>query len=275
MVTGAEGTIFQPSIHVQVLLSLEETRAITAGLAIGTDYVTDSNPPTATNNYMVLRISDLYVSPSGSDYDLDLTTLVDGGDGTRLKPYRTIQRALDRALINARNPVDYSLGPYGLAYGQPGATGSDRQFNRDMVIVLSGIYMGPGNVALRPRGKLVTIRSEWTHLGLPGAGANGLEVTVDCQNSGFGFIEESGERYWDSDSATERDSIYVQGLNVMNCLNRRVYSVYDPVNKRNTLHRNPYTYFHRPEEGRQKAVVHTFGNRFRPGWRPDPNLVVF
>lgn len=281
MVTGTEGTVYQPSIRVEVFLNLDFVATFVDGLDIsitngwwGDDLTLTNVTIPDMNSNMVLRISDLYVSPSGSDYDLD-ANLINGGDGTPYKPYRTIQRALDRAVINSRTPSDYAYGPYGLMHGQPAAKGSNQQFNRDLVILRAGYYRGPGNVALRPRGKLVTIRSEWYDLGAAQAGQNGNLVVVDCENSGFGFIDERGQRFWDVDVNVERETLVVQGITVKDCVNRRTYSVYDYVNQRNTLHRNPMIAYQTDtatDPNRHKAPVFPFANRFRPGWRPIAGL---
>lgn len=273
---------FAPSIEVEVLLSLEDEEAYTNRASTSSytsaskdlsDGVIYSEIDSAQYCDVCLRISDLYVSPSGSDKDITAVSTA-GGDGTPQRPYRTIQRALDRAVINSRHPSDYENGPYGLLHGQSGASGSDRQFNRDLVIVKQGFYRGPGNIGLRPRGKLVTIRSEWYH------NANyhsGMDVTVDCANSGVGFLEERSQRYWDNDDNTERESIYVQGIVQKRCMNKRAYSVYDWANKRYTLHQNPMVLYHKPDAThlRNKRSVHPYANRFRPGWQGevDANLI--
>jgi hypothetical protein len=264
---------FAPSIDVDVLLTLEDLDGMPeSGTEILSDYYY-SDPATTESRDTRLRMSNLYVSPSGSDKDIDENG--GGGDGTPQRPYRTIQRAIDRAVINSRHPDDYENGPYGLLHGQPGALGSDQQFNRDLIILKKGYYRGAGNTALHTRGKLLTIRSYWMDQGVENYGLpNGLEVVVDCGNRGLGFIEERSQRYWDNDDNTERESVYVQGLTKKNCLNRRAYSVYDWKNQRNTLHRHPMVAYHQPDVSgdvlRNKQSIHPFANRFRPGWGGEP-----
>jgi hypothetical protein len=215
------------------------------------------------NVFGKLRISDIYVDISGSDYDLD-TNLTNGGDGSPHKPYRTIQRALDRAMINCRSPADCANGPYGLMHGQPAAKGSLQQFNRDLIILRGGFFNGPGNTGLKTRGKLVWLRSLSRHLEMSGAGSNGLQTVVDCANNGLGFIDESGQRYWDNDDNTEREAIYVQGIVQKNCSNKRSYSVYDYATKSYTTHTHPMTAYFKNDP---KKPVFPYAARYRPGYK--------
>eukprot|EP00762_Andalucia_godoyi_P002720 ANDGO_03343.mRNA.1 hypothetical protein len=254
---------YEPSVLTDVFLSLVDKNP-TGDFASMTGRGLSYSAENARLND--LRISDIYVDTSGSDYDLDASE-INGGDGSPHKPYRTIQRALDRALINCRNPSDCANGPYGLMHGQPSASGSLQQFNRDLIIVKPGYYRGPGNSGLKTRGKLVTIRSQNLHAGPANAGSNGLATTVDCQNNGLGFLDESGQRYWDNDDNTERDSIYVQGIAQKNCFNKRSYSVYDYKNKKYTTHRNPMVAYHQSGVGAQKKPVFPYANRQRLGYQ--------
>ena len=76
------------------------------------------------------------------------------GDGSPEKPYRTIQKGIDVALVNG-----------------------------DTVMVHDGTYTGVGNKDLNFKGKAITVTSE-----------NGAEkTTIDCENDGRGFYFRSGE----------------------------------------------------------------------------------
>lgn len=270
-----------PGIAVDMLFGLEDlsTFSLSANVPIGSlGYSALLSRPSVMN--MWLRIADLYVSPSGSDMDLDDpgSSTASGGDGSPQRPYRTVQRAIDRAIVNSRSPSDYATAPYGLLHGQPGAKGTDQQFGRDLIVLHSGLYTGPGNIGLRTREKLLTIRAEWLHNNFVGISAYTpgatTEVLVDCKNSGQGFIEDPAQRYWDNNDNAEREAVIVQGVATKSCLNRRIYSAYDWKNQRNVLHQNPMVSYHAPDTTtttlRAKRSVHPYANRFEPGWGGEP-----
>ncbi|XRB12055.1 IPT/TIG domain-containing protein [Pseudoscourfieldia marina] len=108
---------------------------------------------------------DVHVDPSGDDVD---------GIGTPDAPFRSIQRAIDASLRNPRRRLPHYDNADGVqAPSQPG-----EWVNADRVVVHNGIYSGPANTYLDPRGRVVEVVAR---------SARRDEVVVDC-GGGAGLL---------------------------------------------------------------------------------------
>jgi len=157
-------------------------------------------------NLLKYCFSDIYVSTSGNDYS---------GDGSKARPFRTIQRGIDAA-----NP-------------------------HDVIIMMPGVYTGTGNRGLRHMGKhieITTVEADpssqtncWCANNVPctdptctgekkysaGSGISYRDTTiVDCQHQADGFVLNNNK---DSDSPFAG---YVDFANIVtkNCENLRIYN---------------------------------------------------
>jgi len=164
------------------------------GFTVGPQYLGPKWDDTANNmpaymglNPMKFLFSDIFVSPSGSD------TV---GDGTRARPYATIQRGVDAA-------NEY-----------------------DQLVLMPGYYTGLGNRGLRHHGKRIQLRSEASTCssedGTSMASDGDLQNTViDCQHAPDGFILNNNK---DSDSPFA-GYIDTQDIITKNCENLRIYDI--------------------------------------------------
>jgi len=134
--------------------------------------------------------SDIYVSPSGNDAT---------GDGTSALPYRTIQRAIQAALVlSPRTEVSGRVAA-DLRYGFF-SNDVPTHINHDNIIVAPGRYLGSGSSGVFPMGKHLFLRAE-----LHG------ESVIDCQ--GDLHVHQLG-------AVSHRNMlgyINVQGVNSENC----------------------------------------------------------
>jgi len=168
--------------------------------------------------------TDLYVRVDGSDAY---------GAGTLLSPFKTIQKAIDMALYPQLDGTKWERGPFGLMYGQAGAKGDQRMFNRDTVVLLEGIYRGAGNRGLRPRGKLIDIQAKNSF------GMYEFNTVVDCENSGDGFMIQRGQQFWDNDDNSDKEAIVTSGFTKYRCENLRTFTAYNPFTKKNVPYHDP------------------------------------
>jgi len=164
------------------------------GFTVGPQYLGPKWDDTANSmpaymglNPMKFLFTDIFVSPSGSD------TV---GDGTRARPYATIQRGVDAA-------NEY-----------------------DQLVLMPGYYTGLGNRGLRHHGKRIQLRSEASTCssqdGTSMASDGDLQNTViDCQHAPDGFILNNNK---DSDSPFA-GYIDTQDIITKNCENLRIYDI--------------------------------------------------
>jgi hypothetical protein len=166
------------------------------GFTVGTQYMGPKfQEPTSTTaipaylglSPMKFLFSDIWASPTGSD------TV---GDGTKARPYQTIQRAVDAA-------NEY-----------------------DQIVLLPGHYTGLGNRGLRHHGKRIQMKSYSPHSGPAGNYAGGSDgdlqnTIIDCEHAPDGFILNNNK---DSDSPFA-GYIDTEGIITKNCENLRIYDI--------------------------------------------------
>merc|ERR1712046_39282 len=142
-------------------------------------------------NQLTYCFSDIYVSVSGDDFR---------GDGTRARPFRTIQRRLDAA-----NPID-------------------------VCVLLPGTYTGTGNRGLRHMGKKIQVLAiedgpSYKDRSVAAYSSHHAHVSyrdqtiIDCQHYADGFVLNNNK---DSDSP-HAGFVDFSGVTTRNCENLRVY----------------------------------------------------
>jgi hypothetical protein len=128
--------------------------------------------------------SDVHVSVSGSDFD---------GDGTRSRPFRTLQAGIDRCNEN------------------------------DVILLMPGTYTGTGNRGLRHAGKRIEVRAleeDWTVVNYHSQNSFRDVTVIDCEHYPDGFVLNNN----DDSKSPFAGFIDFSDIITKNCENYRVYN---------------------------------------------------